>query len=203
VRHLPVTSGTGKLLRSVFVPTYARLRTPALEVSNRSAQELGSLHRINMCGPPKTAKYIKRSRRTVDKHRANQGSNTGPRGPPPHFNDETFATTTQSRKYTRRLEGVKGAYATFRSSEDLPVPVWRVSRWGSWLLRCFVRFVSPAPPGGAGGGWVGFAGGGLSSESAAGTAGERSAPGLRPYLSRPLFRSSRGLARVRGGLGWL
>ena len=114
MRHLPVTSGTGKLLRSVFVPTYARLRTPALEVSNRSAQELGSLHRINMCGPPKTAKYIKRSRRTVDKHRANQGSNTGPRGPPPHFNDETFATTTQSRKYTRRLEGRLRHHSEFR-----------------------------------------------------------------------------------------
>ena len=64
------------------------------------------------------------------------------------------------------------------------------------LLRFVCQsLVCPAPPGGAGGGWVGFAGGGLFRVGR----GERSAPGLRP-LSRPLIRSSRG--RAGALVGW-
>jgi hypothetical protein len=61
-------------------------------------------------------------------------------------------------------------------------------------------------PGGAGGGWVGFAGGGRGAAChfrvGRGERGRRrlqgGAPGLRP-LSRQLIRSSRGCV---GGLGW-
>ena len=67
-------------------------------------------------------------------------------------------------------------------------------------VPCVSRVCTGSPrclftgPGGAGGGWVGFAGGGLGVGR-----GERSAPGLRP-LSRPLIRSSRG--RLGALVGW-
>ena len=54
---------------------------------------------------------------------------------------------------------------------------------------------TPSPRSGAGGGWAGFAGGGLLRVGRE----ERSAPGLR-LLSRPRIRSSRG--RAGALVGW-